>query len=270
MCATTIAETGMPGVDPRTAGSTCPRSTTATRCRAWSRCWAGLGVRGGRLADRTGARGAQEQPLFPCDPFSEGLPHPSAELRPRARGRGGSGRRAHFRGDPGACDRSRRRAQAHQTPTARVRADHVVLAGNVHLGSAAAAARADGVAGVDLCGGDRAARRPLAEAIAYRGAVSDTELADNHYRIVGGDRLMWSGRLRPRGRRNAARSVAALKRHRWQRLSAARPVEVSHTWAGTSALRTPDAADRRNCRPAYGWQAGSATTASTPPRWPAT
>jgi gamma-glutamylputrescine oxidase len=30
--------------------------------------------------------------------------------------------------------------------------------------------------------------------VGYRGAVSDSDLADNHYRIVGGDRLMWSGR----------------------------------------------------------------------------
>ena len=34
----------------------------------------------------------------------------------------------------------------------------------------------------------------LREAIRYRGAVSDTDLADNHYRIVDGNRLMWSGR----------------------------------------------------------------------------
>src|SRR5262249_5922654 len=34
----------------------------------------------------------------------------------------------------------------------------------------------------------------LAEAIAYRGAVTDTALANSHYRIVGGDRLLWSGR----------------------------------------------------------------------------
>ena len=28
----------------------------------------------------------------------------------------------------------------------------------------------------------------------WRGAVSDTDLANHHYRIVGGDRLLWSGR----------------------------------------------------------------------------
>src|SRR5262245_25523783 len=79
------------------------------------------------------------------------------------------------------------------TPSARVRAGHIVLACNVHLG-----ALVPRVAGtlvpiwsyvlttVPL--GPR-----LAESIAYRGAVTDTDLANGHYRVVGGDRLMWSG-----------------------------------------------------------------------------
>ncbi len=80
------------------------------------------------------------------------------------------------------------------TPTARVRATHVVLAGNVHLGGlmprisrtlfpASSYVLTTGPLGPKL-----------AEAIGYPGAVSDTDLADNHYRVVGGDRLMWSGR----------------------------------------------------------------------------
>jgi gamma-glutamylputrescine oxidase len=35
----------------------------------------------------------------------------------------------------------------------------------------------------------------LAQAITYTGAVSDTQRADSHYRIVNGDRLMWGGRM---------------------------------------------------------------------------
>jgi gamma-glutamylputrescine oxidase len=81
------------------------------------------------------------------------------------------------------------------TPAARVRSAHIVLAGSVHLGNLS-----DRVAGtlvpvttyaaVTAPLGDR-----LAEAVTYRGAVSDTRSADNHYRIVGGDRLMWAGGL---------------------------------------------------------------------------
>jgi hypothetical protein len=29
--------------------------------------------------------------------------------------------------------------------------------------------------------------------VTYRGGVTDTDLADNHYRVVDGDRLLWSG-----------------------------------------------------------------------------
>ena len=80
------------------------------------------------------------------------------------------------------------------TPSARVRAGHVVLAGNVHIGglSRRLAGSLMPVSGYTI------ATEPLGEglrdAIAFSGAVSDTELADNHYRVVGGDRLMWSGR----------------------------------------------------------------------------
>lgn len=80
------------------------------------------------------------------------------------------------------------------TKDARVRAAHVVLAGNVHLKNLTPQ-----FAGTLLpvhtyvittapLGG------ALREAIRYPGAVSDTDVADNYYRVVDGDRLMWSGR----------------------------------------------------------------------------
>ena len=80
------------------------------------------------------------------------------------------------------------------TPSARVRAGHIVLACNVHLG-----ALMPRIAGTLVpIWGYVIATAPLgprlAEAIAYRGAVTDTDLANNHYRIVGNDRLLWSGR----------------------------------------------------------------------------
>jgi gamma-glutamylputrescine oxidase len=81
------------------------------------------------------------------------------------------------------------------THSARVRAEHIVLAGNVHLGNLSARV-ADTLVPITTYVavteplGDR-----LADAVAYRGAVSDTRLADNHYRVVGGDRLLWAGGL---------------------------------------------------------------------------
>lgn len=77
------------------------------------------------------------------------------------------------------------------TPQARLRASHIVLAGNVHLGSPSQRLTQTllpvwNYTAVTAPLGDR-----LAEAIDYAGAVSDTEGID-HFRIVGHDRLMWA------------------------------------------------------------------------------
>lgn len=77
------------------------------------------------------------------------------------------------------------------TPSARLRASHVVLAGNIHLG-APAQRLSDTLlpvwryAGITEPLGER-----LADAVTFRGAVTDTDGVD-HFRIVEGDRLMWS------------------------------------------------------------------------------
>jgi glycine/D-amino acid oxidase-like deaminating enzyme len=77
------------------------------------------------------------------------------------------------------------------TPTARLRASHIVLAGNIHLG-APLRRLSDTLlpvwryAGVSVPLGGR-----LSEVIGFRGSVSDTDGID-HFRIVDGDRLMWA------------------------------------------------------------------------------
>src|SRR5215813_5343930 len=77
------------------------------------------------------------------------------------------------------------------TPSARLRASHIVLAGNVHLG-APLRRLSDTLlpiwryAGITAPLGDR-----LAEVIAFKGSVTDTDGID-HFRIVDGDRLMWA------------------------------------------------------------------------------
>src|SRR3982074_1551258 len=77
------------------------------------------------------------------------------------------------------------------TPSARLRASHIVLAGNVHLGATLRRLSETLLpvwryAAVTAPLGER-----LAEAITFRGAVTDTDGID-HFRIVDGDRLMWS------------------------------------------------------------------------------
>jgi glycine/D-amino acid oxidase-like deaminating enzyme len=80
------------------------------------------------------------------------------------------------------------------TKDSRVRAAHVVLAGNVHL-TALMPQFANTLSPVFTYVIATGPLGPqLREAIRYPGAVSDTELADNHYRVVDGDRLIWSGR----------------------------------------------------------------------------
>jgi glycine/D-amino acid oxidase-like deaminating enzyme len=89
------------------------------------------------------------------------------------------------------------------TPSARLRASHIVLAGNIHLG-APLKRLSDTLlpvwrhAAVTEPLGER-----LVEAIRFQGSVSDSDGID-HFRIVDGDRLMWAGpettwNARPRG-----------------------------------------------------------------------
>ncbi len=77
------------------------------------------------------------------------------------------------------------------TPSAQLRAQHVVLAGNVHLGSPSQPLSDTLLpvwryAGITEPLGER-----LAEAVTFQGSVSDSDGVD-HFRIVDGDRLMWS------------------------------------------------------------------------------
>ena len=77
------------------------------------------------------------------------------------------------------------------TPSARLRAGHVVLAGNVHLGAPLRRLSETLLpvwryAAVTVPLGER-----LAEAMTFQGSVTDSDGID-HFRIVDGDRLMWA------------------------------------------------------------------------------
>jgi hypothetical protein len=61
--------------------------------------------------------------------------------------------------------------------------------------------------------------------------VSDTDLADNHYRVVGGDRLMWSGRATTWAR-DPARLAGALTADLAEVFPQLGPVEFEHMWTG--------------------------------------
>ena len=117
------------------------------------------------------------------------------------------------------------------TPTARVRAAHVVLAGNVHIGRVMPKIAHTLLPISTYVITTAPLGERLREVIKYPGAVSDTELADNHYRVVDGDRLMWSGRSTAwRGEpKRYVRPLLADIRHAYPQLG---DVEVEYAWTG--------------------------------------
>jgi glycine/D-amino acid oxidase-like deaminating enzyme len=117
------------------------------------------------------------------------------------------------------------------TPSGRVRAAHIVLAGNAHLDAlvprlAETVLPVTSYVAVTAPLGER-----LGEAISYKGAVSDTRLSGAQYRIVGGDRLMWAGGVGtwpPSPRRAVGQFASAIART-FPQLGA---VEIEHAWSG--------------------------------------
>jgi glycine/D-amino acid oxidase-like deaminating enzyme len=117
------------------------------------------------------------------------------------------------------------------TPAGRVRAPHIVLACSVHLGSLAPR-----IAGTLLpIWSYTITTAPLgprlAAAITYRGGVTDTELANNHYRVVGNDRLLWSGHTTT-WEADPKRHVHRLKADMLALYPQLGEVEVEHVWSG--------------------------------------
>src|SRR6185312_7306222 len=118
------------------------------------------------------------------------------------------------------------------TPDGRVRAAHVVLAGNVHLGTLMPQLAATLLPVTTFVMVTEPIGEILHDIVRYRGAVSDSDRADNHYRIVGGDRLQWSGRMRAweANPRFVGRALANDVRRTFPDLG---KIEVAHLWNGT-------------------------------------
>jgi len=121
------------------------------------------------------------------------------------------------------------------TPSARVRAGHVVLAGNVDIGGLMPRLAATLIPITTYVMVSAPLGPVLRETLAYRGAVSDGERADHHYRIVDGDRLMWCGRMTtaPADPRRYARALARAAARTFPQLG---PVAAEHVWGGTLGM----------------------------------
>jgi glycine/D-amino acid oxidase-like deaminating enzyme len=77
------------------------------------------------------------------------------------------------------------------TPSARLRASHIVLAGNVHLGAPLRRLSETLLPVWRYAALTEPLGGRLAEAMTFRGSVSDSDGID-HFRIVDGDRLIWA------------------------------------------------------------------------------
>ena len=118
------------------------------------------------------------------------------------------------------------------TPDARLRAGHVVLCSNVQLGKLMPRLAATLVPVTTYVITTAPLGERLGEIVGYRGAISDSDLADNHYRIVGGDRLMWSGRGTV-WRRDPRRYVAALTADIKKTYPQLADIAAEYAWSGT-------------------------------------
>jgi len=116
------------------------------------------------------------------------------------------------------------------TPSARLRASHIVLAGNIHLGAPLRRLSETLLpvwryAAVTAPLGGR-----LADVMTFQGSVTDTDGVD-HFRIVEGDRLMWSSpettwSARPQ------RFASAIARRIQTIFPQLGKVEIAETWSG--------------------------------------
>lgn len=116
------------------------------------------------------------------------------------------------------------------TPSARLRCSDIVMAGNVHIGTPAL--RLAGTLlptwrymGMTEPLGDR-----LAEAIKFHGSVADTDDIDQ-FRIVGGDRLLWSS-PETTWQANPRRFAKAIQRRIATVFPKLGPVKVEDVWSG--------------------------------------
>jgi len=230
----TIAETAMPGVAPVPGWLYVAKTSRAAELAAYAETLRAFGTE----AEYWPVERVRRE--LPSTHYFEAVHHPQAfainplnYARGLARAAEDAGARL-FENTPAvAIDPAGVRKRV-TTPLAHLRASHVVLAGNVALGGLMPRLAATLIPITTYVIVTAPIPR-LPEIIAYRGAVSDGDRADNHYRIVGGDRLMWCGRMTttPRPPQRYARALARDITRVFPQLGA---VSAEHVWNGTLGL----------------------------------
>jgi gamma-glutamylputrescine oxidase len=118
------------------------------------------------------------------------------------------------------------------TPHGRLRANYIVLCGNLQIGGLMPQVAETLIPMTTYAVVTAKLGSALGEAIGYGGAISDSDLADNHYRVVDDDRLIWSGRATT-WRADAKRYVRALAADIRKTYPQLGRVAVEHAWSGT-------------------------------------
>ncbi len=119
------------------------------------------------------------------------------------------------------------------TKDSRIRAGHVVLAGNVHIAELVPQFSSTLTPVFTTVIATAPFGDELQEAIRFPGAVSDTDMASHHHRVVDGRRLMWSGRStvsHGRPKRHAGALLRQIRRT-YPRL---RKAKAEYAWTGVS------------------------------------
>src|SRR5450631_2542299 len=116
------------------------------------------------------------------------------------------------------------------TPSARLRASHIVLAGNIHLGAPLRRLSETLLpvwryAAVTAPLGER-----LAEVVTFQGSVTDSDGID-HFRVVDGDRLMWAS-PETTWAVNPARFAPAIARRMRTIFPRLGTTEIAEVWGG--------------------------------------
>src|SRR3954468_81355 len=120
------------------------------------------------------------------------------------------------------------------TPQARLRASHIVLAGNIHLGAPLRRLSETLLpvwrhAAVTAPLGER-----LSDAMTFQGSVSDTDGID-HFRVIEGDRLMWASPETTWAAR-PERFSGAIQRRIGTIFPRLGPVQIAEVWGGAIGL----------------------------------
>jgi glycine/D-amino acid oxidase-like deaminating enzyme len=116
------------------------------------------------------------------------------------------------------------------TPSARLRASHIVLAGGVHLGEQLQRLSDTLLPVWRYAAVTAPLGEELAHVLSYRGSVNDSD-GIAHYRIVDGDRLMWSG-IETTREREPQRFARAISRQIRSVYPALRPIEIAEVFGG--------------------------------------